>query len=67
MKIPDYDEVQLKVLDLALKIKKARANREYDCPKNGCYACKPYLAIINGEAEFIGANGYQDLYIEKTK
>lgn len=65
MSIPDCNEAKLKILDIASKIKKSRANGEFDCPTNGCYACRPYLAIINGEAEFIGSVDYQDLYIEK--
>lgn len=64
VEIPDFDETQIKVLEIGQKIKKARSNREFDCIKNGCYACKPYQSIINGQAEFIGTVGYQDLYIE---
>lgn len=63
VQMPNPDESKLKIMDIAQKIKLARINRSFDCRKNGCYACKPYLAIINGEAEFVGTTDYQDVYI----
>lgn len=61
--IPDLDEAKTKILEIALKIKSARARQEFECPRNGCYACKPYVEIINGNAKFVGTNDYQDIYV----
>jgi len=46
-------------------MKDARANKKLDCPKNGCYACKPFENILEGKAKFIGSVDYQDIYVEK--
>ena len=63
MQIPDLTEAKNRIIDIALRIKTAKANRNFECAKNGCYACKPYLAIINGEAEYVGKTDYQDVYV----
>lgn len=65
MKLPGLDESKEKVLSIARKIKEAREKKEFACPRgeNGCFACKPYEAIINGKAEYVGVGGYgQDMY-----
>lgn len=46
------------VLDLALKIKKAREDKSFDCPRNGCFACKDYEKIIQGHAEQVGIGNF---------
>ncbi|NQU99715.1 MAG: hypothetical protein HQ538_03170, partial [Parcubacteria group bacterium] len=57
-----------KVLKITEKIKLARQLEKYDCPEHGCYACKPYEKIINGEAELVGADLYnRDVYILREK
>jgi ATP-dependent helicase/DNAse subunit B len=62
--LPSIEEAHVSVLTKALKVKTARLNGEYDCPKNGCFSCKPFEKIVNHEAEFVGVGGYnQDLYI----
>lgn len=63
MTVPDSDEANKKILATALQIKQARANRSFTCSRNGCYSCRPFEAIINGEAEYVGTSGYQDIYI----
>ncbi|MFA5933253.1 MAG: PD-(D/E)XK nuclease family protein [Microgenomates group bacterium] len=64
MELPDLDESKKSLIEFGRRIKKAKAIGEFNCPKNGCYACKPYIAIINGDAEYVGtAGGYQDVYI----
>jgi len=63
MSLPNLDEAHDNVLKIGTKIKEARLNKAYICPKNGCYACLPYEAIINGSYNFIGTKGYQDVYI----
>jgi len=52
------------VFQTAQKVKAARLKGEYECPKGGCYACRPFEKILKHEAEFVGVGGYsQDLYI----
>ncbi len=63
MKIPDLNISKEKILDIARKIKVSKANHEFNCPTNGCYVCKPYMAIINGDGEQVGVSGYQDIFI----
>ncbi len=63
MELPDLDEAKEKLLNVALRMKAARANRAFACPRNGCYSCKPFTAIIEGKAEFVEAKSYQDIYI----
>lgn len=65
MELPDIDEARRKVLSVALNVKKARDNMEFGCPQGdkGCFACRPYEAILSGEAEYLGIAGFgQDTY-----
>ncbi len=69
--LPDVVEARKKVLTLARRVKDAREQRAYDCPRpgrsggaTGCFACQPYEAILRGEAEYLGIGGYgQDAYL----
>ncbi len=64
--LPDAVKAREKVLALARRVKDARENRAYDCPRgpSGCFACQPYEAILRGEAEYLGIAGYgQDAYL----
>ena len=64
--LPDAAEAREKVLALARRVKVARENRAYECPRGsaGCFACQPYEAILNGEAEYLGVASYgQDAYL----
>jgi CRISPR/Cas system-associated exonuclease Cas4 (RecB family) len=64
MKLPERETAYNLVLDTARKVKEERLKGEYLCKKGGCFACRPFEAIINHEAEFVGVGGYnQDLYI----
>ena len=66
VKLPDVEKSKERVMEIAKKIKSARENKEFDCPRgeNGCFACKPFEKILKGEAEYIGIGGYgQDMYI----
>ncbi|MEK7578700.1 MAG: PD-(D/E)XK nuclease family protein [Patescibacteria group bacterium] len=56
MTLPDIDEARKKVLAIALQVKEAREKKIYNCPRGdkGCFACKPYEAILRGEANYIG-------------
>ena len=67
MQLPDREEAFSKVFTVAKQVKTARLKGEFMCPKDGCFACSPFEAVISGEAEFVGVGGYnQDLYILNT-
>jgi ATP-dependent helicase/DNAse subunit B len=64
--LPDLKEAEQKVLEIAKKIKLHRKLEKFECPNgpDGCFACKPLEAVINGQAEFVGTSEYnQDLYL----
>ena len=65
MILPDIDEARKKVLEIAMQVKFAREKKTFNCPRGdgGCFACKPFEAILKGQAEYIGIGGYgQDMY-----
>jgi hypothetical protein len=49
-------------MTVALKVKALRQSKEYVCARNGCFACRPLEAIIEGKAKFVKTSGYQDIY-----
>lgn len=64
--LPNLEEAHEKILTIAKKIKLARKLEQFKCPsgEGGCFACRPFEAILKGEAEFVGLNNYgQDLYL----
>ena len=62
--LPNSLEAHKRVLDIARKIKLARALGKFACPTGGCMHCKPYEAILRGEAELVGKDEYNaDVYI----
>lgn len=64
--LPDIEVARESVLRVARQVKEAREKKAYDCPRGaeGCFACRPFEAILKGEAEFVGEGGYgQDLYL----
>jgi ATP-dependent helicase/DNAse subunit B len=66
MPLPAAKEAREKVLEVARRVKEAREKKFFDCPRGeeGCYACKPYEAILRGDAEYVGVGGYgQDTYL----
>lgn len=66
MKLPSLDESKEKVLAIAMRIKEAREKKVFICSRGekGCFACKPYEAIVSGKAEYLGIGGYgQDMYL----
>jgi len=64
LSIPNYEEIEKSVLDLALKIKTARKLSAFKCHTNGCNYCRPYEKIVKGEAEFITTNARNiDVYL----
>jgi ATP-dependent helicase/DNAse subunit B len=63
--LPDALESKTKVLDVARRVKHARENKLYDCLSgpDGCFNCRPFEAILRGEAEYIGVNDFgNDVY-----
>jgi ATP-dependent helicase/DNAse subunit B len=62
--LPSVEEAFERVFAAAKKVKAARLRGEYACPRNGCFGCRPFEAILQKEAEFVGVGGYsQDMYI----
>ena len=64
--LPDAAIANEKVLAIARKIKIAKDDNQFECPrgKNGCFACRPYEKVVRGEAEYVGIGGYnQELYL----
>lgn len=62
--LPNAETAKTQVLDVARKVKAAREKKEFVCPRgeNGCFACKPFEAVLKGEGEFLCAVNRQDLY-----
>lgn len=63
VEIPDYKKAANKLMEIALKMKAARNSHNFECLRNGCFACKPLIDIVNGKARYVGANEYQDIYV----
>ncbi|HYC34364.1 MAG TPA: PD-(D/E)XK nuclease family protein [Candidatus Paceibacterota bacterium] len=64
--LPNLEEAKKAVMETALKVKQARDKKEFKCPKGeaGCFSCRPYEAILKGEAKYLGTGGFnQDLYM----
>lgn len=64
--LPNLEEAHSRVLEVGKKVKAARMAKAYDCPRGagGCFGCKPFEAILSGDAEFVCVGEYnQDLYI----
>ncbi len=64
--LPPSSEAHQRVMNVALKIKKARKSHDLKCEKGGCFACRDLEKVVNGEAEFVGVGSYnKDIYIVK--
>ncbi len=64
--LPSLEEAHEKVITAARKVKEARETKSFACRRGegGCFACRPFEAILAGDAEFVGVGEYnQDLYI----
>lgn len=67
--LPGLDESHRRVMAVAQRVKQARAEKVFSCLKGpeGCYACRPFEAIVRGEAEAVGVGSYQqDLYLVRS-
>jgi ATP-dependent helicase/DNAse subunit B len=63
--LPTVEDAKTRVLEVARRVKEARQKKEFTCLRGeaGCFNCKPYEAILKGEAESLGVGGFgQDLY-----
>jgi ATP-dependent helicase/DNAse subunit B len=63
--LPSIEDARKRVLEVARRVKEAREKKEFTCLRGeaGCFNCKPYEAILKGEAESLGVGGFgQDLY-----
>lgn len=63
MKLPDEKESYDKVYEVAKRMKLGKLIEHLKCPTDGCFACLPLEAVVNGKGEFVGTNGWQDIYI----
>lgn len=55
-----------RLLEVAQKMKLARRLEKFACPTDGCSACRPFEAIIQGEAELVHDDGRTDVYMLKS-
>ncbi len=67
--LPDLAEAEEKVLRVAKDVKLARKLERFKCKESdGCFACRPFEAVLRGEAELVGLNDYgQELYVLKSE
>lgn len=56
--LPDVKEAYKAVLDWALKICDARASGIFECSRNGCFTCRDYEKVFNGEAVQVGLGNF---------
>ncbi len=63
--LPDIAESYEKVLSIGKQVKEIREKGEFVCKNGdeGCFACRPLLKVINGEAQYVGVGEWQDLYM----
>lgn len=65
MALPDLDSAEKKIIELGLKIKLAKQQNNFLCPRgeNGCYSCRDLEKIVKGTAKYLGVGDYnKDLY-----
>jgi ATP-dependent helicase/DNAse subunit B len=65
-KLSDLKEAQEKILKIAKRMKLQKSLNKFDCPSGvaGCRACRPYEAILRGEAKLVGLDDYKaDIYV----
>lgn len=68
--LPDLDTARKDVLEVARKVKEARVQNEFVCPKgeSGCIHCKPFEKVLQKDpsVQHVGIGGFnQDLYVIK--
>lgn len=64
VQLPNLEEAHERVMAVALQVKELRLKGIYTCHREGgCFACKPYEMVVNGQARLIESIGYQDIYV----
>jgi ATP-dependent helicase/DNAse subunit B len=64
--LPNLEESQKKILDIAQQIKIGRQLNRFKCQngEEGCFTCRPFVTITNGGAKLVGQDEYgADVYI----
>lgn len=66
--LPDLEKAKRDVLDVAIKVKKAREQNDLKCPRGeeGCMHCSPYEKILKKDPTMksVGVGGFnQELYV----
>ncbi|MBI4028842.1 MAG: PD-(D/E)XK nuclease family protein [Candidatus Blackburnbacteria bacterium] len=62
--LPNEIEAKESVLEIAKRIKLARQLQLFKCPRDGCFSCLPYEAVLRGNGECVGVSETnQDIYI----
>lgn len=63
--LPDYEDAYQQIMSVAKQIKLARQLKLMKCPNghDGCRYCRDLEKVLRGEAELVGNNGRQDIYI----
>ena len=63
-KLPKITDAYNKVFVVAKEIKVAREKGIFECPKGGCFNCRPLERVLRGEGEKVGVSGTrQDMYV----
>lgn len=64
--LPDLEEAEKKILEIARQVKLARQLNRFKCPQGEdfCFACRPFEKILKKEAKLVGQDEYgADVYI----
>jgi len=64
--LPDLEESEKRVLEIAKQVKLARQLNRFKCKKgeDGCFACRPFEKVVSNEAKFVGNDEFgADVYI----
>lgn len=61
--MPDCSEATRRLMEIALQMKAARSLGNFCCPRDGCNACYPLIDVVNGNAEYVASNSYQDIFV----
>jgi CRISPR/Cas system-associated exonuclease Cas4 (RecB family) len=66
--LPELEEARDKVLKVAKRIKLARELKAFKCPKETCRYCRPFEAVLRGDAIYVGeSDSKQDMYVIPQK
>ena len=64
VKLPDLEEAQKRVYQVAKRIQTAKKLDHFKCQENGCRYCEPLERVIKGDGELVAESEYkQDIYV----